>query len=90
MCGPPVQPTEIREILNARQFQKVRRKLEGDSDLFEVIRPPVLETPVEHRHGSLILPEQADQNFLSGRLTCSTRTQETEDFAPGLFRRSGR
>ena len=85
MCGAPVQSTEIREILNTRQFQKVSRKLEGHPDLFEIIWPPIFEIPIEDRHTSLILPEQTDQDFLRGRLACATGTQKTEDFPPVYF-----
>ena len=85
MCGPPVQSTEICEVLNTRQFQKVSRKLKGHPDLFEVIWPPVLEIPIEDRHTSLILLKQADQDFLSGRLACATGAQKTEDFPSVYF-----
>ena len=82
MCGRSVQSTEIREVLNPRQFQKVSRKLKGHPDLSEVIWPPVVEIPVEDRHTSSILSEQTDQDFLRGRLACTAGAQKTEDFPP--------
>ena len=68
-----------------RQFQKVSRKFERHANPFEILRPPVLEILIEDRHTSLILPEQADQDFLRGRLACATGTQETEDFTPAYL-----